>query len=648
MKKILAILTLIFLMLAPLLASCQPAAPAATEPPAPVATEAPAEPAAPAETEAPADDGPVKVGIVLKSFSNPFWMMAKTAAEAEAKKEGVEVVILGTTEEGDYQQQVAHIEDLTTQGVDVIVVVPAEASALVPAVEAAVAAGIPVINLDSPIETDKVSAFIGSDNVEGGKMAAKFVGEQLGGKGKVAVLRGRLGNPVELQRYEGFTEGLKEFPEIELVAEGVANWEADQGFTVMEDFLTAHPDLNAVFGKSDRMILGASQAAKAAGRDDIVMVGLDGIVEALAAVKYGDIAADVAQRPDLMGEYAVKYGAELAKGGTLEKTITTPMTLAVPDNVDPLIANWEAVGLAAPTPEPEVVKPPASDFTIGVVLKSFSNPFWMMAKTAAEAKAKELGVNVTVLGTTEEGDYQQQVAHIEDLVSKGVDLIVLVPAEASALVPAVEAAVDAGIPVINMDSPIETDKVISFIGSDNVEGGKMAGNYIAEQLGNKGKVGVIRGRLGNPVEEQRYNGFTEALKAFPEIELVAEGVGNWEADQGMTVMEDFLTAHPDIQAVFAESDRMILGASQAAQAAGRDDIVLVGLDGIVEALRAVDDGSISADVAQRPDLMGEYAVQYGLDFLQTGLIEKMIITPMTLALKDNVAPLIEAWEALGF
>jgi len=288
------------------------------------------------------------------------------------------------------------------------------------------------------------------------------------------------------------------------------------------------------------------------------------------------------------------------------------------------------------------------DYTIGIVLKSFSNPFWLMAKTAAEDKAKELGVNVIVLGTTKEGDYAEQVAHIEDLTTRGVNLIVVVPAEASALVPAVEGAVEAGIPVINLDSPIKTDKVISFIGSDNVVGGNMAAEYIAKRLDGKGKVAVLRGRLGNPVELQRYTGFTKKLAEYPEIELVAEGVANWEADQGYTVMEDFLTAHPEIQAVFAESDRMILGAAGAAKAAGRDDIIMVGLDGIVEALRAVQNGTIAADVAQRPDLMGAYAVEYGLKYLKTGEINKVITTPMTLALSDNVAPLIEAWEVLGF
>jgi ribose transport system substrate-binding protein len=93
---------------------------------------------------------------------------------------------------------------------------------------------------------------------------------------------------------------------------------------------------------------------------------------------------------------------------------------------------------------------------------------------------------------------------------------------------------------------------------------------------------------------------------------------------------------------------MALGASQAASAAGYEDIIIVGLDGIVEALRAVKDGSLTADVAQRPDLMGEFAVEYGLQYLQTGEIDEILITPMTLALPDNVQPLIDAWEDLGF
>ena len=290
----------------------------------------------------------------------------------------------------------------------------------------------------------------------------------------------------------------------------------------------------------------------------------------------------------------------------------------------------------------------AEKYTIGIVLKSFSNPFWMMAKTAAEAEAVKQGVNVIVVGTTTETDPLAQVAQIEDFVTQGVDLIAVVPSDSSALVPAVEDATAKGIPVIALDSAIRSDKVKSFIASDNYAGGKMAAEFIAKQLGGKGSVAVIRGRVGDEVELERYNGFVDGLAPYRGIKLVAEGAGNWEAEQGFNVMEDFLTAHPEINAVFCESDRMVLGASGAAAAAGRTDVILVGLDGIVEALRAVEDGTITADVAQRPDLIGQYAVKYGAAFLRGEPLEKRIVTPMVLATKDNVEPLIGLWEALGF
>jgi len=315
-----------------------------------------------------------------------------------------------------------------------------------------------------------------------------------------------------------------------------------------------------------------------------------------------------------------------------------------------LLAAGMALLFAAGTVWATPATPDTDDgtFEIGIVVKSFTNPYWSMLKKAAEEKAAELGVKVTVLGTMVEGDYAAQVAHMEDLVTKGVDLIGLVPAEASALIPAVEAARAAGIETINLGSPIGSDVCLSFIGSDHIVGGNMAAQYVAEQLGGQGKVAILRGKLGNPVELLRYTGFTEKIAEFPGIEVVAEGAADWEADLGYNVMEDFLTAHPEIQAVFAESDRMILGAATAASAAGRDDIILIGYDGIAEAMRAVQSGTISADVAQRPDLMGSYMIEYGLKYLQTGQIDSVINTPMTVVTPENVDPIVADLEALGF
>lgn len=290
-----------------------------------------------------AEDAP-RIAVILKSLTNSFWMMAKAAAEAKGEELGVEVKVFSTTEETDFNTQVSQIEDAVTNGFDVICVVAADGNALIPAVEEAVGKGVSVIALDTSIPSDKISSFVASDNVAGGASAADYIAEQLDGKGKIAVIRGGQGHTVELERYEGFTEQLKKYPGIELVTEAYANWEADLASNVMEDFLNAHPEIQAVFCESDMMVIGASQTAVTAQRDDIIFVGLDGTVDALRLVKSGQIKADVAQRPDLIGSYGVEAAVKLAKGEKIEDRIVTPMDVATVDNCDTLIALWEAQG----------------------------------------------------------------------------------------------------------------------------------------------------------------------------------------------------------------------------------------------------------------------------------------------------------------
>ena len=167
-------------------------------------------------------------------------------------------------------------------------------------------------------------------------------------------------------------------------------------------------------------------------------------------------------------------------------------------------------------------------------------------------------------------------------------------------------------------------------------------------MGTEGAIAVIRGSEAQTVEIQRYTGFSDEIAASSKLEIVAEAYANWSADEAAKVMEDFLAAHPEIKAVFCESDMMVIGASQIARAAGRDDIVFVGLDGTVDALRYVQNGTINADVAQRPDLMGEFAVEYGMKLAMGEEIDEILVTPMDLATSDTVDELVALWEAVGF
>src|SRR6185436_13332410 len=152
--------------------------------------------------------------------------------------------------------------------------------------------------------------------------------------------------------------------------------------------------------------------------------------------------------------------------------------------------------------------------------------------------------------------------------------------------------------------------VATFIGSDNYEGGKLAGEFLAKRLGGKGKVAVLEGIPGHETGDSRLKGFREAIKATPGIEIVASQTANWERDQGFNVFQNLLQSHPDVQAVFACSDLMALGAVEAIAAAKKTgQITVVGFDASEEACKAVLSGTMYATVAQPPATMGVMAVE---------------------------------------
>ena len=198
---------------------------------------------------------------------------------------------------------------------------------------------------------------------------------------------------------------------------------------------------------------------------------------------------------------------------------------------------------------------------IALVLKTANNPFFIDMQKGAEDAAKKLGVNLIVQAAEREVDVEKQMQIIENLIQTKVAALCVTPSGSREIVPAIEKANRAGIPVVIVDTRVDPKamsesnaKIASFIGSDNYEGGKLAGEFIAKKLGGKGKVAVLEGIPGHETGDSRLKGFREALKATPEIEIVASQTANWERDQGFNVFQNILQSHPDMQAVFACSD----------------------------------------------------------------------------------------------
>ncbi|MEC1156197.1 ribose ABC transporter substrate-binding protein RbsB [Cytobacillus horneckiae] len=259
---------------------------------------------------------------------------------------------------------------------------------------------------------------------------------------------------------------------------------------------------------------------------------------------------------------------------------------------------------------------------IGISISTLNNPYFVTLKDSAEAKAKELGMETTTVDA--QNDPAKQVSDIEDLIQQGVDILLINPADSSAIAAAINSANNANIPVITVDRSAEGGEVVAHVASDNAAGGKMAGEYIIEQLGEEAKVVELEGIPGSSAARERGAGFNEAIAAASGYEVASKQAANFDRAQGLTVMENIIQSTKDFKAVFAHNDEMALGAVQALNAAGLTDVIVVGFDATEDAVKAVEDGKMAATVAQKPDLMGEQAIEAAQKVLKDETVEEFI------------------------
>lgn len=264
--------------------------------------------------------------------NNEFWQRLQGAVEARAAADGVtvEVYALGSTE---VAEQVAQMEAAVAAGVSGIILGTLNAAGIVPGVEAANAAGIPVIAVDTAPAGGELVSLAQTDNVEASAAAGAFIAEAIGEAGKVLNLQGDMGNQTAQARNEGLHRVLDGFAEIQVIDQS-AHWTQEEGLSITENVLTSDPDLKAIFGANDPAALGAVQAVKAAGRDDIIIVGFDGDPAALEAVKAGEMAADIAQFPERMGAYGVDLLVMHLNGEEVEELVDSGTAVVTTENVD--------------------------------------------------------------------------------------------------------------------------------------------------------------------------------------------------------------------------------------------------------------------------------------------------------------------------
>jgi len=277
--------------------------------------------------------------------------------------------------------------------------------------------------------------------------------------------------------------------------------------------------------------------------------------------------------------------------------------------------------------------PPATEFN-----------YYIAIGEGIKAAAAEAGAEVFMLAPQSGADINGQMGMIQDVITQGVDAIILSTHDEAAAAPLVKKAVDAGIEVTIVNSDIANfpTPVHGVVGYSQRAGTQKIGEYLLEKLGGQpAKVGVIEGLPGYHSTE-RVGGFLDAVKDKPGIEIVASIPGGWNVEGGNTAGMDLLQAHPEINAVFAANDYMIMGVAQAAKSLGKTDLILLGNDGDTGAgLEPIAAGDVTATVNTTPFIMGQIALQVTLDTLNGKFKGGFVETPTTIVDKDNITPVLQ-------
>lgn len=286
-----------------------------------------------------------------------------------------------------------------------------------------------------------------------------------------------------------------------------------------------------------------------------------------------------------------------------------------------------------------------SRYRIALIMKAGSNPFFAAMEKGALEAGKELGVEVMPRTITDESQDQQQIDIVDAMVVDQVDAILIAPANSKSLVQPLLRAQKAGIPVINVDNRLDPATVeaaglelLAYVGADNEEGGRLAGEYLCELLGGNGKVAMLEGRRGVDNAEARKRGFVAACAKYPGIEIVVSEPADWELQVAQDKFASIMVAHPEIEGLFCANDNMALGAIAAMEEAGRlSDIKVVSYDNIPAAQDAIRAGRLAATIEQNPGLMGAEAVRAAVAHLNGEPVEPEILVPLEVITAEKLA-----------
>ncbi|MCF3167338.1 substrate-binding domain-containing protein [Streptomyces violaceoruber] len=272
---------------------------------------------------------------------------------------------------------------------------------------------------------------------------------------------------------------------------------------------------------------------------------------------------------------------------------------------------------------------------VGMSLSTLNNPFFVQMKQGAQAEAEKAGVDLTV--TDAQNDASQQANQLQNFTSSGVSSIIVNPVDSDAVGPGVRSANKADIPVVAADRGVNKAETATLVASDNVAGGRLAADALADKLGGKGSIVILQGTAGTSASRERGAGFAEGIKAYPGIKVVAKQPADFDRTKGLDVMTNLIQSHAGVTGVFAENDEMALGAVKALGSKAGTSVSVVGFDGTPDGLTAVEAGTLYASVAQQPAELGKIAVRNAIKAAKDEKVEDTVKVPVKVVTRKNVA-----------
>jgi len=552
------------------------------------------------------------VALVMKALSNPFFSKMEEGARNFAEENAIQLEAFGIDRETDIERQIGIVENLISRGYGAIVIAPADSKKLVPICKKAIDRGIIVINIDNPlhkptmVKEDISIPFVGSDNFAGAHMVGDYVKAKLYGVGRILVIEGIRGVENADLRRKGFIKAVTAKSSIKIVASESANWHMDESLSLTAKLLAKNPDIDAIFCANDSMALGAIQAIDLMGSPKkIIVTGYDNIGSVRTEIRNGRIQATIEQHPEQMGEYGVNLAWQRLNGLNIPDHFSIPLDLVTFEHFGKKVA-----------------------FSISTL----QNPFFSIMIQGAKEAAHLFGMGLTVLDSMNQDTIQ--LTHMADALAQKMDLLIVNPTNSSSITPGIEYAKNENTPVITVDRKAAGGTVLCHIESDNAQGGKMAAIFLAQRLGNKGRVVELEGIPGTSAAHERGAGFNEALRQFDQIDIVHRETARFDRQTAKTITLQILGKGQKLDGFFAHNDNMILGSIDAYDELGIElPKVMIGFDSIPQARQSIRQDKLTATIAQEPKTMGRLAVETAARYFRGEKIKPVILVGLSLVKK---------------